>query len=127
MPEPEDDLVSSLSELAVPFPNTSGLTATDLPATCHARFDDATVIGLGEASHGTQEFFELRLQLTRLLGAEFGVRAVGFEAEFDPLCRSTTSTRSHSSESGSGRDTATRHLGWPSRRRQPRSLPAIGS
>jgi erythromycin esterase len=87
MAESEDDHVASLSKLAVPFPDTSDLTATDLPERCRSRLDDAAVVGLGASSHGTQEFFELRCRLTQLLVAEFGVRAIGFEAEFDPLCR----------------------------------------
>ena len=81
------DLVSSLSEIAVTFPNEGELTATDLSDRLRSHLDDAAVIGLGEASHGTQEFFELRFRLTRLLVEEFGVRAVGIEAGFDPLCR----------------------------------------
>lgn len=87
MSEPKDDLLSSLSELAVPFPNTNELTAMDLSDGLCSRLDDATVIGLGEASHGTQEFFELRFRLTRLLVEEFGVRAVALEAPFHPFCR----------------------------------------
>ncbi|MFC4549697.1 MULTISPECIES: erythromycin esterase family protein [Halorussus] len=83
----KEDLLSSLSELAVPFPNADELTATDLPDGLRSRLDDATVIGLGEASHGTEEFYELRFRLIRLLVEEFGVRAVGIEAGFDPLCR----------------------------------------
>ncbi|ELZ43317.1 succinoglycan biosynthesis [Halorubrum coriense DSM 10284] len=83
----KDDPVSSLSELAVPFPTAGKLTAMDFSDRFRSQLDDATIIGLGEASHGTQEFFELRFRLTRLLVEEFGVRAVGIEAGFDPLCR----------------------------------------
>lgn len=87
MTEPKDDLLASLSELAVPFPNANELTAADLPDGLRSRFDDAAVIGLGEASHGTQEFSELRLRLVRLLVEEFGVRAVAFEAPFHQFRR----------------------------------------
>lgn len=83
----KDDPVSSVSELAVPFPDTGELTAIDLSDRLRSRVDDATIIGLGEASHGTQEFFELRFRLTRLLVEEYGVRVVGIEAGFDPLCQ----------------------------------------
>ncbi|QKY18670.1 hypothetical protein [Halorubrum sp. CBA1229] len=83
----KDDPVSSLSELAVSFPNAGELTATDLSDGLRSQFADAAIIRLGEASHGTQEFFELRFRLTRLLVEEFGVRAIGIEAGFDPLCR----------------------------------------
>ncbi|MFC7058537.1 erythromycin esterase family protein [Halovenus salina] len=87
MSELNESLLSSLSELAAPLPNAGELTVTELPAGLRSQFDDATVIGLGEASHGTQEFFDLRFRLIRLLVEEFRVRAVGFEAPFDPLHR----------------------------------------
>lgn len=85
--ELEDDLLPTLSQLAVPFPNAGDLTATDLSEELRSQLGNAAVIGLGEASHGTQEFFDLRFRLIRLLVEEFGVRAVGFEAPFDPLHR----------------------------------------
>lgn len=82
MSDPNEDLVSSLSEFAVPYPDTDKLTTMDLPDGFRSRLDDAAVIGLGEASHGTQEFSELRFHLIRLLVEEFGVQAVAFEAPF---------------------------------------------
>lgn len=84
---PHEDLVASLSELAVPLPETGALTPGDLPDGLCSRLEDASVVGLGESSHGTQEFYELRARLTRLLVEGFGVRAVGFEAPFHPFCR----------------------------------------
>jgi erythromycin esterase len=87
MSEPSDDLVSRVSEAATPIPETGDLTPADLPEGLRERFDDAAVVALGEASHGTREFYEHRFRLTRLLVEQFGVRAVGFEAGFDPLCR----------------------------------------
>jgi erythromycin esterase len=87
MPEPNGDLFSSISDLAIPFPNVGDLAQKDLSDGLRSQFADARVIGLGEASHGTQEFFDLRFRLIRLLVEEFGVRAIGFEAPFDPLHR----------------------------------------
>lgn len=87
MSEPSAALVSRVSEVATPIPEAGDLTPSDLPEGLRERFDDATVIGLGEASHGTREFYEHRFRLTRLLVEAFGVRAIGFEAGFDPLCR----------------------------------------
>lgn len=46
------------------------------------RLADATVIGLGEATHGTREFFELKARLIRYLVAELGCRLVALEADF---------------------------------------------
>ena len=84
---PPEDLVASLSELAVPLPETGALTPRDLPEGLRSRLEAASVVGLGESSHGTQEFYDLRARLTRLLVEAFGVRAVGFEAPFHPFCR----------------------------------------
>ena len=87
MSGPSDDLVSRVSAAAAPLPERGDLKASGLPEGLHARFDDAAVVGLGEASHGTREFYEHRFRLTRLLVEDFGARAVGFEAGFDPICR----------------------------------------
>ena len=82
MSDPNEDLVSSLSELTVPYSNTDKLTTMDLPDGFRSRLNDAEVIGLGGASHGTQEFYELRSHLIRLLVKEFEIQAVAFEAPF---------------------------------------------
>ncbi|WP_192918404.1 hypothetical protein [Salinigranum salinum] len=49
MSETNDELVSSVSELAVAIPNAGELTAKDLSDGLRSQFDDATVIGLGES------------------------------------------------------------------------------
>jgi len=43
---------------------------------------NATVIGLGEASHGTREFIQFRHRLIRSLVEERGLRLIGLEANF---------------------------------------------
>jgi len=43
---------------------------------------DARVVGLGEATHGTREFFELKSRIVRYLVTELDVRAVALEANF---------------------------------------------
>jgi erythromycin esterase len=86
MSEPSRRLVSALSGLAAPFSPTGELTTSDLPENLVAQFENAAVVGLGESSHGTREFFDLRARLTRLLVEEFGARAVAVEAAFHPLC-----------------------------------------
>jgi erythromycin esterase len=87
MSVPSNDLRSSISELAVSLPNDGDLQSDDLSSELCSQFEDAELIGLGEASHGTQEFFDLRFRFIRFLVEDFGVRAVGFEAPFDALCR----------------------------------------
>src|SRR6056297_3044305 len=45
------------------------------------RFGDASVIGLGEATHGTKEFFELKHRLIKYFVENHGFRILGFEAD----------------------------------------------
>lgn len=47
-----------------------------------ARLSDATVVGLGEATHGTREFFELKARFIRHMVTELGCRLVALEANF---------------------------------------------
>jgi erythromycin esterase-like protein len=48
---------------------------------------DARVVLLGEASHGTREFYELRAELTARLVAEHGFRGVAVEADWPAAAR----------------------------------------
>lgn len=43
---------------------------------------DATVIGLGEASHGTREFIQFRSRLIQYLVQDAGLRLIGLESNF---------------------------------------------
>jgi hypothetical protein len=48
---------------------------------------DARVVLLGEASHGTREFYELRAEITARLVAEHGFRGVAVEADWPAAAR----------------------------------------
>lgn len=43
----------------------------------------ATILGLGESTHGTAEFFQLKARLIRLLVERAGVRTIAFEASWE--------------------------------------------
>jgi erythromycin esterase len=43
---------------------------------------DARIVGLGEATHGTKEFFEMKHRIIKYLVERHGFKAVGFEADF---------------------------------------------
>ncbi len=47
----------------------------------------ARLVLLGEATHGTHEFYALRTELTRRLIAEHGFRAVAVEADWPHAAR----------------------------------------
>jgi erythromycin esterase-like protein len=48
---------------------------------------DARIVLLGEATHGTREFYELRAQITERLVAEHGFRGVAAEADWPAAAR----------------------------------------
>ena len=51
------------------------------------RIGDARLVLLGEASHGTHEFYEIRAEVTRRLVTERGFRAVAVEADWPAAAR----------------------------------------
>jgi erythromycin esterase len=105
-PMPPDDLVERLDAYAVPLerptpetspsgnealaesdslPESDSLTESDSLANLDAVanvFEGKRVFGLGEATHGTKEFFELKRRLVELLVTELDVRLFGLEANF---------------------------------------------
>lgn len=72
----------SLTEHAIPL-QTSGPNAelSDL-TTVVGSFADATIIGLGEATHGTREFFRFKHRLLQYLIVEEGLRLIALESNF---------------------------------------------
>lgn len=78
----ETDLPGRLAERVVPL-NRAGLDGgfEDLRPLADA-FEDRQIVGLGEATHGTREFFELKCRIVRFLVTELDVRVLGLEANF---------------------------------------------
>jgi len=77
-----DAVLASLSEAAVPLATTDPTASLDdagLEAV-GAAIGKATIVGLGEASHGTREFFRLKHRLFRYLAEEHGFRLLALEA-----------------------------------------------
>lgn len=87
MSETTDGLVAAVSDVASPLPDGADLTAADLPDALRSQLADAAVVGLGESSHGTQEFSEFGRHLVRVLVEDFDARAVAFEAPFHQFAR----------------------------------------
>lgn len=75
-----DALAASIEPLTTTDPD-AGADVDDLDA-IGERIGDADVIGMGEASHGTREFFRFKHRLFRYLVENHGVRLLGLEANF---------------------------------------------
>lgn len=82
-------MVSESTELGEQLAKRSTPVATTDPDTELTDLDpvgealaDAQVIGLGEATHGTREFFRLKHRIVRHLVEEQGIRLFGLEANF---------------------------------------------
>jgi erythromycin esterase len=77
-----DDLADRLTERAVPLDGTDPeLDLADLDPLVD-RLRGARVVGLGEATHGTREFFQLKHRLIRLMVERLDCRIVALEANF---------------------------------------------
>ncbi|SDJ93329.1 erythromycin esterase [Catalinimonas alkaloidigena] len=75
-------LVAELNTgLALPFSNHP-LTLSDDALSTLNELGRASIVGLGEATHGSKEFFEIKHRLFRYLVENFGHRAFGFECDF---------------------------------------------
>ncbi|MBN1939065.1 MAG: erythromycin esterase family protein [Candidatus Aminicenantes bacterium] len=82
-PNKEAGLLRGLRAAAVALPNGSPLGyPDDVFAALDPLFRRADIIGLGEATHGTAEFFELKHRLFRYLVECHGARVLGYEYDF---------------------------------------------
>jgi erythromycin esterase len=78
----DDQTVGALREHAVSIdPAGDQGTASTLPDVTAHSFDDARIVGLGEATHGTRECFLHKHRLIRHLVLNEGFRTVAFEAD----------------------------------------------
>ncbi|PSP75681.1 erythromycin esterase [Halobacteriales archaeon QS_1_68_20] len=76
-----EDVVSALADHAAPMASTDPDGDRDDLAPLADRLEDADVVGLGEATHGTRECFQSKHRIIRLLVADLGFRTVAFEAD----------------------------------------------
>ncbi|WP_232686099.1 erythromycin esterase family protein [Halobacterium zhouii] len=78
----ETDTGSQLADALIPLSTTSPTTDGDGLHELGDVLADFRVIGLGESTHGTREFFELKHRIVRHLVEEQGLRLFGIEACF---------------------------------------------
>jgi len=78
-------IVNSLNEVIVPIktmnPDSSFSDLDFLKQTLENR----DIVSLGEATHGTKEFFLYKVRLTQFLVSELGFKAIAFESDFSAV------------------------------------------
>lgn len=77
---PPARVIEGLHDATTPLATTDPATDTADLAPVGESVADAAIVGLGESTHGTREFFELKHRLLRHLVVEHGVRAFALEA-----------------------------------------------
>jgi erythromycin esterase len=76
----EDDVLAGLADATHPLDTTDPAAEDADLAPVGEALSDARLVGLGEATHGTREFFQLKHRLLRYLVTEHGVRHFAMEA-----------------------------------------------
>ncbi len=82
--EPSEALVAALREAAEPLPDPADATAFGAH---FDRFGDARIVLLGEATHGSAEFYRARAAITRRLVERHGFTIVAVEADWPDAYR----------------------------------------
>lgn len=84
--EPQADtterLLSRIKSHAIPLNTTAPTAEQATLEPLRDFFEEAEIIGLGEATHGTHEFFQCKHRLLRFLVTELDLRLIGFEATY---------------------------------------------
>jgi len=82
-----DDPVEWVREHGVPFATVDPGSDLDDLAKVAAMVGDARIVGLGEGTHGTREFFQMKHRLTELLVQEKGFSIFAIEASMPEAYR----------------------------------------
>jgi protein-L-isoaspartate(D-aspartate) O-methyltransferase len=82
VPRPERERASIPALLAATVEALPDPDEAEAFGVCYDRYGDATVVLLGEASHGTSEFYRARAAITRRLVEHHGFRIVAVEADW---------------------------------------------
>ncbi len=79
--EEQQQLVQELNQWLIPL-GASPLVLTDNELSVLDQLRDVKIIGLGEATHGTKEFFRMKHRVFQYLVENCGHKVFGFEADF---------------------------------------------
>lgn len=77
-----DEVVAWVKQAAIPLRTAEAGKGLDDMEPLRALVGGARLVGLGEATHGTREFFQLKHRMLELLVEKMGFRAFGIEASF---------------------------------------------
>lgn len=81
----DPEVVAGIERQAVPIREVDPDASSGAISDVTNALSDASIIGMGEATHGTWEFQAVRHRLIRTLISEHGLRAVAFEDNFAGL------------------------------------------
>jgi erythromycin esterase len=107
-PEATSGLIDYLQNLATPLRNP-----TDLDPLM-ARIGDARFVLLGEASHGTSEFYTRRAEISRRLIVEKGFQFIAVEGDWPPCDRLDAFIKDRGDTGADARDVLSAFDRWPS-------------
>lgn len=77
----EEQLIRELNEQLIPL-TSSPLSLSDDQLSFLDRLQNTRLVALGEATHGTREFFQMKHRIFQYLVEHFNHKAFGFEADF---------------------------------------------
>ena len=80
--EEESNVVEELNEVIHPFTSSAPSAAKEELAALDAQFAQSRIVAMGEGTHGTFEFFEMKHRLFKYLVEEHNYKAIVFEANF---------------------------------------------
>jgi erythromycin esterase-like protein len=105
---PDNAIIRALAAAAEDLPPPEH---ADLFGAAFARFGDASVVLLGEATHGTSEFYRARAAITRFLIQNHGFNIVAVESDWPDAARIDRYVRHHEPEPSRG-EAFTRFPSW---------------
>ena len=83
----DDDVRAWLASAAVPLAGDDPDLSLDDLAPLEPVLRDATIVGLGESTHGTREFFRMRHRVVRFLVEELDFDTIALEASYAAVGR----------------------------------------
>lgn len=75
-------LINDFTKLTVPMQQIEPLNLSDAELSYFSDLWQAKVVGLGEATHGTKEFFQMKHRLFKYFVEHFNHRVIAFEMDF---------------------------------------------